>query len=51
MATWNKKTALASATSLRGLNPSLLAVGHGNAIREPAATMDRAIDEARRAFS
>lgn len=50
MATWNKKTALASATSLRGLNPSLLAVGHGNAIREPAAAMDRAIEEARRAF-
>jgi glyoxylase-like metal-dependent hydrolase (beta-lactamase superfamily II) len=51
MATWNTKAALASATSLRGLNPSLLAVGHGNAIREPAATMDRAIEEARRAFS
>ncbi len=50
MATWNKKTALASAALLRGLNPSLLAVGHGNAIREPAATMDRAIEEARRAF-
>ena len=51
MATWNKKTALASATSLGELKPSLLAVGHGNAIREPAAAMDRAIDEARRTFS
>lgn len=51
MATWNKQTALASATSLRGLKPSLLAVGHGTAIREPAAAMDRAIEEARRAFS
>ncbi|HEX9099951.1 MAG TPA: MBL fold metallo-hydrolase [Candidatus Dormibacteraeota bacterium] len=51
MATWNKPTALASATSLRELRPSLLAVGHGNAIREPAAAMDRAIEEARRAFS
>ncbi len=50
MATWNKPTALASATLLRGLQPSLLAVGHGNAIREPAAAMDRAIEEARRAF-
>jgi glyoxylase-like metal-dependent hydrolase (beta-lactamase superfamily II) len=50
MATWNKKTALASATVLRGLNPSLLAVGHGTAIREPAAAMDRAIEEARRGF-
>lgn len=51
MATWNKKTALASAALLRALNPSLLAVGHGHAIREPAAAMDRAIEEARRAFS
>jgi glyoxylase-like metal-dependent hydrolase (beta-lactamase superfamily II) len=50
MATWNKEAALASATSLRGLNPSFLAVGHGNAIREPAAAMDRAIEEAQRAF-
>lgn len=50
MATWNKQTALASATSLRGLNPSLLAVGHGNVIREPASAVDRAIEEARRAF-
>jgi len=51
MATWNKKTALASAALLRELNPSLLAVGHGYAIREPATAMDRAIEEARRAFS
>lgn len=51
MATWNKRAALASATSLRGLEPSLLAVGHGNAIREPAAAMDRAIEKARRTFS
>ncbi len=50
MATWNKKTALASAALLRGLNPSLLAIGHGHAIREPAAAMDGAIEEARRAF-
>ena len=50
MATWNKKTALASASSLRELNPSLLAIGHGNAIPEPAAAMDQAIEEARRAF-
>jgi glyoxylase-like metal-dependent hydrolase (beta-lactamase superfamily II) len=50
MATWNKETALVSATLLRDLNPSLLAVGHGHAIRQPAAAMDRAIEEARRAF-
>lgn len=50
IATWNKPSALASAKALRGLGPSLLAVGHGNATREPAAAMDRAIEEARRAF-
>ena len=50
MATWNKQSALVSATSLRELEPSLLAVGHGRAVRGPAAAMDRAIEEARRAF-
>ena len=51
MATWNKQSALASAIALRALNPSLLAVGHGDALRSPAAAMDRAIESARRAFS
>lgn len=51
MATWNKQTALESATRLQRLQPSLLAVGHGNAIPEPAAAIDRAIEAARRAFS
>jgi glyoxylase-like metal-dependent hydrolase (beta-lactamase superfamily II) len=51
MATWNKPAALASATALRALEPSLLAVGHGTALREPAAAMDRAIEAARRAFA
>lgn len=51
MATWNKQAALASAVALRALGPSLLAVGHGEALREPAAAMDRAIEGARRAFS
>ncbi len=50
MATWNKQAALASAAALRGLQPSLLAVGHGNALREPFAAMDGAIETARRAF-
>jgi glyoxylase-like metal-dependent hydrolase (beta-lactamase superfamily II) len=50
MATWNKPTALASATALRALGPSLLAVGHGEALNEPATAMDRAIEAARRAF-
>ena len=51
MATWNKQAALASATALRTLQPTLLAVGHGNALRGPAAAMDGAIEAARRAFS
>jgi hypothetical protein len=50
IATWNKQTALASAVALRALGPSLLAVGHGNALREPAPAMDRAIETARRVF-
>ena len=51
MATWNKQVALASAVSLRALGPSLLAVGHGAALSEPTAAMDRAIESARRAFN
>ena len=51
MATWNKQTALESASRLQRLQPSLLAVGHGNAIRDPAAAIERAIEAARRAFS
>ena len=51
MATWNKQAALASATALRTLRPTLLAVGHGNALRDPATDMDGAIEAARRAFS
>ena len=51
MATWNKPAALASAIALLQLGPSLLAVGHGNALKEPAAAMDKAIEEALRAFS
>jgi glyoxylase-like metal-dependent hydrolase (beta-lactamase superfamily II) len=50
MATWNKQVALASAVALRALGPSLLAVGHGAAVSEPSAAMDRAIEAARRAF-
>jgi glyoxylase-like metal-dependent hydrolase (beta-lactamase superfamily II) len=46
MATWNKPAALASAVALRALNPSLLAIGHGEALSNPAAVMDRAIESA-----
>jgi glyoxylase-like metal-dependent hydrolase (beta-lactamase superfamily II) len=50
IATWNKQTSLASAIALRALSPSLLAVGHGDALSQPAAAMDRAIEVARRKF-
>jgi len=48
MATWDKAKDLESARTLRGLEPSLLAVGHGRAIRQPAAAMDAAIARAGR---
>jgi len=31
--------------------PSLLAVGHGDSLKQPASEMDRAIEAARRAFN
>ncbi|MGZ3664815.1 MAG: MBL fold metallo-hydrolase [Ktedonobacterales bacterium] len=43
IATWHKPTALASARALRALEPTVLAVGHGNMIANPLAAMDRAI--------
>jgi glyoxylase-like metal-dependent hydrolase (beta-lactamase superfamily II) len=51
MATWHKETALATAESLRRLEPSRLAIGHGEVLDEPAQAMDRAIEAARRAFA
>lgn len=46
MATWHLPTALATAVTLRNLNPIRLAVGHGRVLENPAAEMDRAIREA-----
>lgn len=46
LATWNKQVALQSARKLRELAPSLLAVGHGDALRDPIEAMERAISEA-----
>jgi glyoxylase-like metal-dependent hydrolase (beta-lactamase superfamily II) len=46
MATWSKETSLASTRRLRQLAPSLLAVGHGRMIEQPAAVMDAALEEA-----
>ena len=43
MVTWHKPTALASARSLRALDPAWLATGHGKVVENPGAEMDRAI--------
>lgn len=48
MATWHAPTALQTAVTLRNLNPSRLAVGHGRVLDQPAAQMDAAIREAER---
>jgi glyoxylase-like metal-dependent hydrolase (beta-lactamase superfamily II) len=46
MATWDARTDVESARKLRALEPSLLAVGHGPAVRSPLAAMDAAIARA-----
>ncbi|MUT67589.1 MBL fold metallo-hydrolase [Paenibacillus sp. NEAU-GSW1] len=45
-ATWNKEASVNSARKLLALNPSVLAVGHGDLLQEPAAAMRQAIAEA-----
>src|SRR5262245_55691708 len=49
MATWHRPTALTSAQRLRALEPTRLAVGHGEVLERPLAAMDLAIDVAPRA--
>jgi glyoxylase-like metal-dependent hydrolase (beta-lactamase superfamily II) len=49
-ATWDKRTALRSATALRDLRPARLAPGHGNVLVAPGPALDGAIAEAERAF-
>jgi glyoxylase-like metal-dependent hydrolase (beta-lactamase superfamily II) len=46
MATWDGSRDLESARALRALDPSLLVVGHGPAVRDPGPAMDRAIARA-----
>ena len=46
MATWDKAKDVESARALRSLEPTLLAVGHGPAIRDPGSAMDAAITRA-----
>lgn len=47
-ATWNRPEALESAIALRTLEPTLLVLGHGHAVTQPAAAMDAAIARAQR---
>ena len=46
IATWHKPTALETARTLRALDPSRLAVGHGPIVDAPGAAMDEAIAKA-----
>lgn len=46
LATWHLPTAWDTAVSLRNLNPTRLAVGHGRVLENPVAEMDKAIQEA-----
>jgi glyoxylase-like metal-dependent hydrolase (beta-lactamase superfamily II) len=46
MATYDKQRDLESARTLRSLEPSLLVVGHGPAVRNPGSAMDAAIARA-----
>jgi glyoxylase-like metal-dependent hydrolase (beta-lactamase superfamily II) len=47
-ATWHRPTALATARTLRTLDPARLAPGHGKIVDAPAAAMDAAIAKAAR---
>jgi glyoxylase-like metal-dependent hydrolase (beta-lactamase superfamily II) len=46
LASWHRPTALVSARSLRALEPSRLAVGHGPVVDSPGPEMERALREA-----
>jgi glyoxylase-like metal-dependent hydrolase (beta-lactamase superfamily II) len=48
LATWHLPTALNNARTLRDLNPTRLAVGHGEVLESPRSQMDKAIAEAER---
>ncbi len=49
MGTWDKAKDVESAQALRALDPAILVVGHGPAIRNPGAAMDQAVTRAQRA--
>ncbi|MGO0059870.1 MBL fold metallo-hydrolase [Brevibacillus fluminis] len=46
MATWNKQAALDSAKKLYDLQPSVLAVGHGEMLRQPMVQIAKAVQTA-----
>ena len=46
MATWDKTKDFESARALRALDPPILLVGHGPALRDPGRAMDQAIARA-----
>ena len=48
MATWHKPSGIHSAETLVALNPKWLATGHGRVVENPVASMQSAIDEAKR---
>ena len=50
MATWNKDTALQSARKINELKPNLLAVGHGELLRNPGTLIEKAIQKAETAI-
>ena len=50
MATWDRAKDVESAQKLRTLDPPLMVVGHGPALRNPRAAMDRAIARASRSL-
>jgi glyoxylase-like metal-dependent hydrolase (beta-lactamase superfamily II) len=49
MGTWDRSTDLESARTVRALEPSILVVGHGPAVRDPGAAIGQAIDRAEQA--
>ena len=48
MATWSKEISLQSAEKLSEYEPSLLAAGHGEMIKNPGTVIELAIKEAKR---
>ncbi len=43
MAAWDKERDLEAGRTLRALEPAVLVVGHGPALRSPAAALDAAL--------